>query len=74
MPMERDRTCPTKTSQSITRAALHWTPDGKRKRGRSKPSLRRTIESETRGSIMKVAQDRQEWRKLLAALHTPPSV
>ena len=31
---------------SITRTALHWTPEGKRKRGRPKNTWRRTVEGE----------------------------
>ena len=31
---------------SITRTALHWTPEGKRKRGRQKNTWRRTVEGE----------------------------
>jgi hypothetical protein len=39
-------------------------------------SWRRTVENETkvmqqtRGSLTKLTQDRQEWRQLVAALHT----
>ena len=32
--------------QSITKTALHWTPDGKKKRGRSRAIWRKTVESE----------------------------
>ncbi|XP_062604830.1 protein mono-ADP-ribosyltransferase PARP11-like [Saccostrea cucullata] len=35
-----------KDSQSTTRTALHWTPEGKRKRGRPRTSWRRTVEGE----------------------------
>ena len=31
---------------NITRTALHWTPEGKRKRGRPRNSWRRTVEAE----------------------------
>ena len=62
--------------QSITRTALHWTPDGKRKRGRPRATWRRTVESEIKamqhswGSLTRLAQDRQGWRSFVAALHT----
>jgi hypothetical protein len=64
-----------KESTSITRVALHWTPEGRRKRGRPKNTWRRTVEGEmktmnhTWGTIQKLAQDRQRWRTLVAALH-----
>ena len=60
---------------NIARTALHWTPEGKRKRGRPKNTWRRTVEAElktlqhTWGTIQKLAQDRQEWRTFVAALH-----
>jgi len=59
---------------NIARTALHWTPEGKRKRGRPKNTWRRTVEAElktfqhTWGTIQKLAQDRQEWRTFVAAL------
>lgn len=62
--------------QSITRTALHWTPDGKRRRGRPRTTWRRTVESEMKtmqhswGSLTRLAQDRQRWRSFVAALHT----
>ncbi|XP_073670675.1 uncharacterized protein [Paramisgurnus dabryanus] len=61
--------------ESITRTALHWTPEGKRKRGRPKNTWRRTVEGElknmnhTWGTIQKLAQNRQEWKTFVAALH-----
>ena len=60
---------------NITRTALHWTPEGKRKRGRPKNTWRRTVEGEmktlqqTWGTIQRRAQNRQEWRAFVAALH-----
>ena len=60
---------------NLTRTALHWTPEGKRKRGRPKNTWRRTVEGElktlhhTWGTIQKLAQNRQEWRAFVAALH-----
>ena len=62
-------------TDSITRTALHWTPEGKRKRGRPKNTWRRTVESELTtfhhswGTIQKLAQDRRKWRSFVAALH-----
>ena len=50
---------------NISRTALHWTPEGKRKRGRPRNTWRRTVENEmkeaneTWGSITRKAQDRQ---------------
>ena len=60
---------------NITRTALHWTPEGKRKRGRPKNTWRRTVEGElktlhhTWGSVQKLAQNRQQWRSFVAALY-----
>ena len=60
---------------SISRTALRWTPEGKRKPGRPKKTWRRTVEEElktlqhTWGSIQNKARDRQEWRSFVAALH-----
>lgn len=65
-----------KDPQSATRIALHWTLEGKRKRGRPRKSWRRTVESKLKAmqqtwkSITKLAQDRQWWRKFVAAVHT----
>jgi hypothetical protein len=35
-----------KPSEDMTKVALRWTPEGKRKRGRPKTTWRRTIENE----------------------------
>jgi hypothetical protein len=35
-----------KPSEDLTKVALRWTPEGKRQRGRPKPTCRRTIENE----------------------------
>ena len=61
---------------SIVRTALHWTPFGKRKRGRPRETWRRTVEMEMKemqcswDSLTRMAQDRQGWRTFVAALHT----
>ena len=58
-----------------TRTALHWTPEGKRKRGRPKNTWRGTVQGElktlqhTWGIIQKLAQNRQERRSFVASLH-----
>ena len=63
-------------TDSIVRTALHWTPEGKRKKGRPKTTWRRTVESEmkamkqTWGPLTKLAQTRSEWRSFVAALKT----
>ncbi|KAK7094897.1 uncharacterized protein [Littorina saxatilis] len=60
---------------STTRTVLHRTPEGKHKRGRPKNTWRRTVEGElktlnhTWGTIKRLAQNRQEWRSFVAALH-----
>ena len=54
-----------KNRDDITRTALHWTPEGKRKRGRPKTTWRRTVEGEikdlnhTWDTIQRLAQDRK---------------
>ena len=59
---------------SLLRTALHWTPEGKRRRGRPKTTWRRTFETEMKaarmswGQVRQLADDRGEWRKLVAAL------
>ncbi|KAL0187117.1 hypothetical protein M9458_018787, partial [Cirrhinus mrigala] len=64
-----------KDCTSISKTALHWTPEGKRKRGRPKNTWRRTVEAElktlnhTWGTIEKLAKDRQNWMIFVAALH-----
>ena len=36
----------SREEDNITRTALHWTPEGKRKRGRPRNTWRRTVEAE----------------------------
>ena len=63
-----------KPSEDMTKVALRWTSEGKRKRGRLKTTWRRTIENEikerryTWGTIERKANNREEWRKLGLAL------
>ena len=63
-----------KPSEDMTKVALRWTPEGKRKRGRPKTTWRCTIENEikeigyTWGTIERKANNREEWRKLVLAL------
>ena len=45
----------TRQESSIAKAALHWTPEGKRKRGRPK--------GKTWGGIKLMARDRQMLRR-----------
>ncbi|RUS81702.1 hypothetical protein EGW08_010564 [Elysia chlorotica] len=60
---------------NITRTALHWTPEGRSKRGWPLNTWRRTVESElkitkhTWSSMQLLAQTREEWRSFFAALH-----
>ena len=65
----------TRQEASIAKTAMHWTPEGKRKRVRPKITWRRTIEKEikemgkTWEGIKFMARDRQMWREHVAALH-----
>ena len=62
-----------KESNSIT--ALHWTPEGKCKRGRPKNTWRRTVEGEMKNmnntweTVENMAKDREKWRTFVAVLH-----
>ena len=57
-----------KTSE-LTRQALTWNPQGKRKRGRPKKSTRRDLITDIEevgyswGEIERMAQDRRRWRR-----------
>ena len=65
-----------KASNNIARNAMHWTPEGKRNRGRPKTTWRRTVEKRLRGldyswSTMKklvIQTDRQGWKDFVATL------
>ena len=65
-----------KDAGSITRVSIHWTPEGKRKRGRLKTPWRRTVDAEMKntnhswGTIQRLASDRQGWRSFVAALYS----
>ncbi|VDP33575.1 unnamed protein product [Schistosoma margrebowiei] len=60
-----------KSSNCITRQALTWNPEGERKRGRPKNTLRRIIEAYMKmmnnncKELERIAQDRVGWRMLL---------
>ena len=63
-----------KPASSITRQALTWNPQGKRKQGRPKNTWRRELEVErkrsghTWGQLERHAQDRNAWRSLVSGL------
>ncbi|VDP29627.1 unnamed protein product [Schistosoma margrebowiei] len=65
-----------KSSNCITRQALTWNPEGKRKRGRPKNTLRRIIEADmkrmnrNRKELERIAQDRVGWRMLFHTKET----
>ncbi|KAK7090431.1 hypothetical protein V1264_010229 [Littorina saxatilis] len=60
-----------KPPTNITRQALRWNPQGKRKRGRPRNTWRRDLEADTRkmgytwSQIEKMAQDRGLWRAVV---------
>ncbi|VDO95014.1 unnamed protein product, partial [Schistosoma curassoni] len=60
-----------KSSNCITRQALTWSPEGRRKRERPKNILRRIIEADMKRmnynwtELERIAQDRVEWRMLV---------
>ena len=59
---------------SIVRRSVKWAPPGKRRPGRPRGTWRRTVETEmketgyTWNTIGRTAQDRSQWRDLVAAL------
>ena len=59
---------------NITRQALEWNPQGKRKRGRPKQTWRRSLQSELKASGLtweetkRNARDRRKWRDVVEAL------
>ncbi|VDO77688.1 unnamed protein product [Schistosoma margrebowiei] len=63
-----------KSSNCITRQALTWNPEGKRKRGRPKNTLRREIEADLERmnnnwkELERITQDRFGWRMLVSGL------
>ncbi|VDO22420.1 unnamed protein product [Schistosoma margrebowiei] len=63
-----------KSSNGITRQALTWDPEWKRKRGRPKNTLRRIIEADMKTmnynwtELERIAQDRVGWRMLVSGL------
>ena len=67
-----------KSPNDISRTALTWAPEGKRKRGRPRETWRRTVEKERNQlgwqsweAAVASAADRDGWRNLLAGLKSP---
>ncbi|VDP69845.1 unnamed protein product [Schistosoma mattheei] len=65
---------PRKSSNCITRQALTWNPEGRRKSGRPKSTLRREIKADMERmnnnwkELERIAQDRVGWRMLASGL------
>lgn len=63
-----------KDQENITRQALDWNPQGKRKRGRPRNTWRRTTETELKRvnltwmEAKAVAKDREKWKTVVEAL------
>ncbi|VDO84904.1 unnamed protein product, partial [Schistosoma margrebowiei] len=63
-----------KSSNCTTRQALTWNPEGRRKRGTSKNTLRREIKADMErmnnnwNKLEIIAQDRVGWRMLVSGL------
>ncbi|RUS81369.1 hypothetical protein EGW08_010867 [Elysia chlorotica] len=63
-----------KPASNITRQALDWNPQGKRKVGRPKQSWRRSVEEEVKASgttwaeLKRTCQNRVRWRSFVEAL------
>ena len=66
-----------KPASNITRQALYWNPQGKRKVGRPKQTWRRSIGDEMKAAGMtwteleRTSQNRVHWRSVVAALCSP---
>ena len=66
-----------KPATNITRQALDWNPQGKRKVGRPRQTWRRSIDAEMRAAGMvwaelkRISQNRVRWRSAVAALCSP---
>ena len=60
-----------KSPNCVTKQALTWNPEGQRRRGRPKNTLRREIETDMKRmnkkwiELEKKAQDRVDWRMLV---------
>ncbi|KAK7092498.1 hypothetical protein V1264_008235 [Littorina saxatilis] len=59
---------PLKTNSEDDRTALHWTPEGKRKRGRHKNTWRRTVEGELKTLNLTWALENDKLPQLAKAL------
>ena len=63
-----------KPASSITRQALSWNPQGKRKRGRPRNTWRRDLEADSKkmghtwNQLERAAQDRGLWRTVVGGL------
>jgi hypothetical protein len=63
-----------KPATNITRQALRWNPQGKRKRGRPRNTWRRDLDADgkklgyTWGQLERMAQDRAKWRNIVGDL------
>ena len=72
--MEVDRPHIEKENTNVTRHALEWNPQGNRKRGRPKNTLRKDLSHEaqkigkTWGEMKMVAKDRKKWNEAVIAL------
>ena len=66
-----------KPVDNITRQALDWNPQGKRKVGRPKQTWRRSVDTEAKAAgktwagLKKISKNRVRWRGLVAALCSP---
>ena len=66
-----------KSASNVTRQALDWNPQGKRKVGRPKQTWRRSIDAEVKAAGMtwaelrRISPNRVRWRGVVAALCSP---
>ncbi|KAK7098983.1 hypothetical protein V1264_003191 [Littorina saxatilis] len=64
-----------KPASNITRQALTWNPQGKRKRGRPRNTWRRDLDADAKhmgktwGMLERLAQNRDAWRELIGGLY-----
>ena len=66
-----------KPASNVTRQALDWNPQGKRKVGRPKQTWRRSVDAEVKAANMtwaelkRTSQNRVRWKSVVAALCSP---
>lgn len=56
-------------ADNVTRVALHWTKEGKRRKGHLIKRMAKNCGEHNWDTIRELARSKQQWRALVAALH-----